>query len=55
MPLRAMTPDTRNYFGQQEVTLSQPTFGPYQCSHGSSGGSSSLASLGEETFESQLY
>ena len=34
MPLRAMTPDTRNYFGQQEVTLSQPAFGPYQFSHG---------------------
>ncbi|XP_020616793.1 uncharacterized protein LOC110054779 [Orbicella faveolata] len=53
MPLRAMTPDKRNYFGQQEVNLSQPTFGPYQFSHGSSGGISSPASLGEETFESQ--
>ena len=29
MPLRAMTSDTRNYFGQQKVNLSQPSFGPY--------------------------
>ena len=27
MPLRATTPDTRNYFGQQEVKLSQPSVG----------------------------
>ena len=40
-----MTPDTRNYFGQQEVNMSQP---PYQFSHGSSGGFSSPASFGEE-------
>ena len=54
MPLRAMTPDTRNYFRQQEVTLSQPAFDPDQFSHGSScNGSSSPAALGEETFESQ--
>jgi len=51
MPLRAMTPDTRNYFGQQEVNLSQPTSSPYQFSHSSSG-DISPASLGEKTFES---
>ena len=53
MPLGAMAPDTRNYFGQQEVTFSQPTFDSYQFSHGYSSGSSSTASLGEETFENQ--
>jgi len=52
MPLRAMTQDTRNSFGHHEVNFSQPTFVPYQFSHGSSG-SSSPAPLGEETFESQ--
>lgn len=52
MPLRAMTQDTRNSFGHHKVNFSQPTFVPYQFSHGSSG-SSSPAPLGEETFESQ--
>ena len=52
MPLRAMTQDTRNSFAHHEVNFSQPTFVPYQFSHGSSG-SSSPAPLGEDTFESQ--
>ena len=54
MPLRAMTPDTRNYFGQQEVwqPSSQPTFGRYQSSQVEYL-PRRLPSLVEETFESQ--
>jgi len=49
-----MTPDSRNYFGQQEVNLGQLlSFAPYQFGHGSSGGISSPVSLGEEMLESQ--
>ena len=47
-----MTQDTRNSFGHHEVNYSQPTFVPYQFSHSSSG-SSSPASQGKETLESQ--
>ena len=42
--IKAMTPDTKKYFGHSVLV---------KFSHGSSDGISSPASLGEETFESQ--